>query len=84
MGRASFVACLFVMAVACVVIAIGDRSFAWLIGGFVLVFLAIYARRQFKNEQIEGQATPRLGFVGAAMLIMLIALYAIYRLSISA
>jgi hypothetical protein len=84
MGRASFVAWLFVTAAACVVIAIGERSFGWLIGGLVLFSLAIYARRQFKNEQVAGQATPRFGFVGVAILIMLLAIYAIYWLSTSA
>jgi hypothetical protein len=81
MDRALFVAWLFIMAGACVLAAIGDQSFGWLIGGIVLFSIAIYARRQFKKEWVEGHAGPRFGFVAMAMLIMVIAIYLLTRQS---
>ena len=84
MGRTTFVAWLFVTAAACVVIAIGDRSLGWLIGGIVLFSVAVFARRQLKKEQETAPAAPRLGFVGMAMLVMLLGIFFLYWLQTSA
>lgn len=72
MGRTAFVAWLYIMAAACVVIAIGDRAWGWLIGGIVLYFIARLARRQLRTETEVGQAAPRISFVALAMLVTLV------------
>ena len=46
MGRVSFVAWLFVMSIASIVIAVGERSFGWFVGGLVLLFVAFYDSRR--------------------------------------
>lgn len=84
MGRTAFVAWLFVTAAACVVIAIGDRSLGWLIGGIVLFSVAVFARRQLNKERETASAAPRFGFVGIAMLVMLLGIFFLYWLQTSA
>ena len=49
-GKLSFVAWLFIMAMSCLVLAGIKSSLAWLVGGIVLLSVAIYAMRQFKKE----------------------------------
>lgn len=69
-----FVAMLFVMAAACVVIAIGGRSLGWFMGGLVLFAVGMFARRQLQREQEEGPAGARLGFVAIAIGLMVAAI----------
>lgn len=38
MGRVTFVAMLYIMAAACVVIAIGDRAWGWAVGAIAFLF----------------------------------------------
>lgn len=72
MGRITYVAWLYVMSAACVVIAIGDRAWGWLIGGVVFFFVAQFARRQLKVEIEKGHEPPRFNFVVIAMLVMVV------------
>jgi hypothetical protein len=74
MGRASFVAWLFIMAIACFVMAAADASWGWLIGGIVFLSVALFASRQFKKEQEVGPETASLSFVGIAILVMILAM----------
>lgn len=80
----AFVAWLFIMAGACVVIAVGDRSIGWFIGSGVFFLLGLFARGQLKKEQEVGREPPRLGFVGAAMVAMLVIMGALFWLQTSA
>jgi hypothetical protein len=84
MGRTSFVTWLFVMSAACVLIAVGDRSWGWLVGAIVFASVAMFARRQLVAEHEEGQAGPRLGFVGIAIVVMMVVMYFLLRLQTSA
>lgn len=84
MRPTSFVAWLFVMAAACIVIAIGDRSGSWLIGGLVLFSVAMFARHKLKQESQLGRGPARVGFVGLAMLVMLAAMSFLFWLQVSA
>lgn len=85
-----FVIWLFIMAACCVVIALGDRSWGWLIGGIVFFAVAIWAQRLKNREQDdededeESHTGPRLGFFAIAILVMMAAIYAIYWLSTAA
>ena len=82
MGRTTFVAMLYIMTAACVVIAIGDHSLGWAIGAVAFFFVAQFARRQLKSEvEIERPPGPRLGFVGIAMLVMVVAILLMFWLS---
>lgn len=84
MRPTAFVAWLFVMAAACVVTAVADRSLGWLAGGIAFVSVAMYSRRQLKREREVGRAAPRLGFVGIAMLVMLLGMLFLFWLQTSA
>jgi 1,4-dihydroxy-2-naphthoate octaprenyltransferase len=84
MGRTSFVACLYVMAAACVVIAISDRSWGWLIGSAIFFGVATAARRALKKEHETGREAPRLGFVGFAMLGMVAVMGILFWIQFSA
>jgi hypothetical protein len=74
---------LFVMAIACVVLAIGERSFGWFIGGIVFAGVAMFARSQLSKEHEEGQEGPRLGFVGIAIGVMLVVMFLLFKLQSS-
>jgi hypothetical protein len=84
MGRTTFVATLFIMAAACVVIAISDHAWGWLIGAILFSAVAIVARRRLKAEQETGRAPPRLSFVGLAMVGMLLAMGFLFWIQFSA
>lgn len=78
----AFIVTLFIMSVACVLIAIGDRSWGWLLGGASFFALGMYARRQRVIEQKPGYS-PGLG-VGRFVFVLLIligGIYGIYWLS---
>jgi polyferredoxin len=68
MGRISFVAMLFVMALACIGIAISSSSWGWAIGGIVFLFVGNFARRQFNNERESGPETASNKFIIYAFL----------------
>jgi len=72
------------MAAACVVIAIGDRSWGWFIGGVVFAAVAMLARGLLKKEQEVGRGPARFGFVGIAMLAMLVVMAGLFWLQTSA
>jgi 1,4-dihydroxy-2-naphthoate octaprenyltransferase len=84
MGRISFVAVLYIMAAACVVIAVGGRSWGWLIGAVLFFVVASVARCQLKREHEMGREPPRIGFVGLAMLAMLVAMFFLFWIQFSA
>lgn len=84
MGRISFVAWLFVMAAACVLIAIGDRSWGWLIGGIVFFAVANMARRQLKKEAESGREGASISFFGVAVLLMIVAMLFLFWLQFKA
>ncbi len=81
-----FVAWLYITAIACVVVAIGDRSFGWLVGGLVAFAVARYAKTLLTRERgtRHAQAAPRLGFFAVSMLVMFGAMGAIFWLQFSA
>lgn len=83
MGRLSFVIWLHVMAMACGVIALTERSWAWFIGGIVLLVVATMARRLRSDEAATGHTGPRIGFVGVAMLLMLAVMALLFWLQFS-
>ena len=73
MGKATFTAWLYIMGVACVAIAVGDKKWGWLIGAVVFFAVAEMARRMMKDgEASNGPA--RVSFVALAMLVMLTAM----------
>lgn len=69
--------CLFVMAAACVVIAVADGSWGWLIGAAAFLAVGISARGKLGKERETGLAPARLGFVGVSMLVMVAAILVI-------
>jgi 1,4-dihydroxy-2-naphthoate octaprenyltransferase len=73
MGRATFTAWLYIMGVACVAIAIGDKKWGWLIGAVIFFVVAETARRMLKNEEASN-GPARVSFVALAMLVMLSAM----------
>jgi hypothetical protein len=83
-GRTTFVAWLFVSAAACLVIAGVDASWGWLIGGVILFSIAMFARRQLTNEKETGRATASGGFVGIAILVMLVVMFFLFWLQFAA
>lgn len=83
-GRLSFVAWLFVMAIACLVLAGTNKSLGWLVGGVVLLFVAVYAMRQFKKEEETEREGVSIGFFGVAIIIMLAAMLGLFWLQFSA
>jgi len=80
MGRVSFVAWLFVMAIASLVLAIGERSLGWFLGAIVLAFVASYARKQINKEEETGRQDASLGFVAKAIILMLLAMAVMFWL----
>ncbi|MGL6290600.1 MAG: hypothetical protein ACRC2H_07950 [Silanimonas sp.] len=84
MSRTAFVGTLYVMALACLVIAITDGAFGWLLGAAVVGVIAEIARRQAVREHVEGRAGMRGWLVGGLMLFMVAAIYGIYLLDTSA
>lgn len=84
MGRISFVAWLFIAAIACLVIAAADFSPGWLIGGIVLLSVAIYALRQLKKEEETGHKGVSVSFFGMAMLVMIATMFLLFWLQFSA
>ncbi len=73
----AFVACLYLMGAACVLVAIGDQSWPWLIGSVVGFAVAEFARRKLKEERRSGtvRSAPRFSFMGVAMLSMVAAMF---------
>lgn len=78
----AFIAVLFMMAAACVVIAAADQSWAWLLGAAAFFALGSYALRQRKLEQDPdyqpGSGVGRLVFV---LVILGGGIYGIYWLA---
>lgn len=83
-GRLSFVAWVFITAIACLILAGTNSSLGWLIGGVVLLSLAIYAMRQFKKEQETERERVSIGFFGVAIMIMIVAMLGLFWLQFSA
>jgi hypothetical protein len=83
-GRISFVAWLFVSALACLLLAAIESSLGWLIGGIILVLVAVFAHRLLKRERDVGRQGPSLRFAGLAMLAMLIVMGLLFWLQFSA
>jgi hypothetical protein len=83
-GRLSFVAWLFVMAIACFILAGTGSSLGWLAGGVVILSVAIYALRQFKKEAETPREGVSIGFFGLAVLVMIVAMLGLFWLQFSA
>lgn len=83
-GRLSFVAWLFIMAMSCLVLAGIKSSLAWLVGGIVLLSVAIYAMRQFKKEEETEREGASIGFFGVAIMIMIVAMLGLFWLQFKA
>ena len=81
-----FVACLYLMGAACILVAIGDRSWPWLLGSAVSFAVAEFARRKLREERSDPQArhTPRAGFFVIAMLGMIAAMAFLFWLQFEA
>lgn len=82
MRPATFNATLFVMAAACVLVALGEGSLGWFVGGMAFLGLGLYARRQRRREQEPGYE-PGLG-VGRFVFVLAIlgvGIYGIYWLA---
>jgi hypothetical protein len=73
----AFIAVLFVMAFACLGIAISDTSFAWFIGAIVFLSVGLFARRLGSQEDEPEGGGARLRFVAIAMLVMVAAIVGI-------
>jgi heme O synthase-like polyprenyltransferase len=73
-GRLAFVAGLFIMAAACLTLAGTNMSFGWLLGAAIFSFVAIYAMRQFKQEEATERQGISIGFFGGAILFMVAAM----------
>ena len=83
-GRLVFVAWLFVMAIACFIVAGTNSSLGWFIGGVSFLAVAIYARRQFKKEEETERQGVSIGFFGGAILFMIVAMLGLFWLQFSA
>jgi hypothetical protein len=83
-GRLSFVAWLFVMAISCLGLAVAKWSPGWLIGGVVLLSVATYAVRQFRKEEESEREGVSIGFFGIAILVMITAMLGLFWLQFSA
>jgi hypothetical protein len=83
-GRLSFVAWLFVMALSCLVLAATKASLGWLAGGVVFLFVAVYAVRQFKKEAESEREGVSIGFFGIAILTMMVVMLGLFWLQTSA
>lgn len=79
----AFVAALFVMSLACLVIAAAEGSLGWFAGGGVFLAVGLFARRLGSEEGVPGSGGARLGFIGIAMLVMVIAIAGMAWLSTS-
>ena len=84
MGRNAFVGWLFITAAACLFTGIAGRSFGWFIGGVVLISVAIYARRQLKEEKEVGRKNASGVFLISAFAILFLAMFFLRHLSTSA
>lgn len=73
MGRATFTAWLYIMALACLGIAIGDKKWGWLVGSVIFLVVAEMARRMMRNEEAS-DGPARVSFVALAILVMLSAM----------
>jgi len=73
MGKATFTAWLYIMAVACLAIAMGDKAWGWVAGAVVFLVVAEMARRMLKGGE-ESNGPARVSFVALAMLVMLSAM----------
>lgn len=78
MGRFSFVATLFVVALSCVCIAISDRSWVWAMGGVILFFISTRALRQFNTENETGLEAASNKFIIYAFLALFLGFAAIF------
>jgi ABC-type branched-subunit amino acid transport system permease subunit len=82
-GRLSFVAWLFVMAIASLVLAGTNKSLGWLVSGIVLLCVATYAMRQFKKEAETEPEGVSISFFGVAIVIMLVVMLGLFWLQSS-
>lgn len=84
MGRTSFVAWLFIMAVSCLILAAIDVSLGWFISGAALLTVAIYAKRQLKKEEDSGREGASISFFGTAILLMVTAMLFLFWIQFKA
>lgn len=80
MGRFTFVGLLFLMAAACLVLALLSASFGWFIGGIVFLGVAFYAYRQLDEELENGPEVASNKFIIIAMLVTLVSIFGLFLL----
>lgn len=83
-GRLTFVAWLFIVSFSCFVVAATNSSTGWFAGGIAILLVAIFAKRQFKREEATEPQGVSIGFFGAAVLIVIIAMLGLFWLQFSA
>jgi len=83
MSRTVFVATLYVMALACLVVGLIDGSVGWLLGAAASAGVAEIGRRLAVREHGEGPQGARGWLVGGLMLFMFAAIYGLYLLDTS-
>lgn len=81
MGTIAFIGWLFLMAFACLALALMKFSLAWLSGGAVLLAVAIYALRQARREQVSEREGVSISFFGVAITLMLGGILGIFLLT---
>jgi hypothetical protein len=72
MGRKSFVAWLFVMALAC--LALSGNGWGWFVGGIVFLGVGIFALRQSNQEEETEREGASNSFIVSALLFMVVAM----------
>lgn len=83
MGRLSFVVMLFVMALACFVLALTDGSWGWAIGAVIFLAVGIMARRQYgaEGDSEDGPEVASNKFIMVAFLALFAGFGAIFFLA---
>ena len=66
----AFIATLFLMAGACLVIGLAEGKIGWFIGSGVFLALGLLARKLRLREAGTARSAPRFSFFAIAMLLM--------------
>ncbi len=80
MKKASFVVWLYITAIAALVIAIGDKSFGWLVGSAIIFSVARLARRKLSEEHETGHQGASGRFMIWAFAALIGGMFALYKL----
>ncbi|MGE4070463.1 MAG: hypothetical protein AB7E72_04755 [Lysobacterales bacterium] len=80
----AFIATLFLMAGACLVIGLADGKPGWLVGSGVFLAVGLLARNLRQREAGSTGTGPRFGFFAVAILLMCAAMGFLFWLQTSA